>query len=1102
MPYSIPRPIPAKHSAYQSGSRERDRDNQSHSQAMNSKSSAVGSAPVHFSPTKRAQTFVQSQQQGMGRRRSSTIKSALSSLLGSSPPQQQQQHVPQNVHRSFSLPKTGSSLSVGAENPPSHANSSVLSPGLRRYSTTSAEVTSDGHRNSGYYTTNEEDEDAVTESVHGDTSLDEDSTIGESTSASGSSASNPGVLSKSLKSLGKIYLTEYLAERGLLAPTTVMENQSLKVSLATSGESVFLPTMSSNDDEYLARLNGLREDEDEGEDEDEDEDEDEVDDLGFEAATSESRPQPHVRSPGSSDRGNRTTAVNATARSTSERAGVSEPVDESVSTSSIGSTLEIDSSMATYTIAMILSVSHPITLSNLRTELCSRIRVYWPNGVPPTKVFHEEFYCAGHLDWDLSMDNVNLFVPANVSSSEKIINNCKNLKPMEIFQNSNDSRKRYLDKNNAKKQMMNKIKSSKNQLYQSGDYVFIIPIVFSNTIPESLYLPSARVNYRFRIGMKLIEPYNQQNKNPDNQESLSAKNPESDATSLKKLNLFKKLKNNLHLNNPHVGKEELDDNNNLYAEYPVNIVRTPPQYSISTANKPVYINRVWSDSLSYEISFAQKYVSLDSKVPIKIKIVPLVKNICLKRIRISVLEKITLVSKDCEYEYDQIDPVAKDPYNPYFAEFSSKRKKERNLSILEIRSKEKGSRALREEVVNNCIDDNLLAYNCLQDDKGEKGLGMTEPLVITTNLEFPKYIDMDKDTARVVPPYGIDVYSPVSNPELAKNSNTANRGGVIGFLAGRRSSLSATAGTKNTGQNHQYLSTPSPVFNPKFHETSFQSDSEVPVEFQTRLNEARRGLYLDSLHFSNIYSRHKLEIMLRISKPDAKDPARLRHYEVLIDTPIFLVSDLCNSGNMELPTYDMATSDRFSPEMIAGAAPPTFEEAISIPGSPLNSPMNSPVGSPILRGSFEQDDLYMNNINLSRSASIGGMLPLEGMTQGSTPVPLSTSVDANQRYNNLDGLLSPTFAAEVSDISSQSRSNTKNAIGEHQNNYMPTYGRQSVFKDNYSIARESPASGSSQTKQNIESNNDNVHPSDVNRADVTHYPPRYDDIVSMTSGKH
>lgn len=70
--------------------------------------------------------------------------------------------------------------------------------------------------------------------------------------------------------------------------------------------------------------------------------------------------------------------------------------------------------------------------------------------------------------------------------------------------------------------------------------------------------------------------------------------------------------------------------------------------------------------------------------------------------------------------------------------------------MFEIRTKEKGSRALREEIIENAFNDNLLSYSPIDDDSNTRGnqkekIGITEPIIIETNLKFPKYEDLDKN---------------------------------------------------------------------------------------------------------------------------------------------------------------------------------------------------------------------------------------------------------------------------------------------------------------------------------------------------------------------
>ncbi|GAV55248.1 hypothetical protein ZYGR_0AS05720 [Zygosaccharomyces rouxii] len=822
----------------------------------------------------------------------------------------------------------------------------------------------------------------------------------------------------------KEFLNEYLTQRGLLKPKTVYERSELKISISSSGDHVFLPTMSCNDDEYLARLNGFREDED------------------FEVLdTAESR-ENNARN-NATGGGLSRSSSNGNLRSRPSTASFhsSNPFRQSSSNSlDSGSppSFEMDESMAPLTIAVIVSVPKPTKLTSIETQLCSLVRIHWYAGVPPTRSFQEENYSAGALNWSLGTDNMNVFIPLNVSSKEKIIENNRNIRQMSLFRNIPDNQKIYLEKGRIRKDLIGKTSSKRPQAMQPGDYVYIIPVAFSNHIPESLYLPSARVHYKFCVAAKMQDGKSRSLSEQQQKAIQEERQQESEMNNHKKFGLLKKIKGGHLQNGLSPIRDTAEDPNETYTEYPIYVIRTPPPISISTANKPIYIDRVWTDSLAYEVSFAQKYVALGSKVPVKIKLEPLTPDVFVKRVRVSIVEKITFVSKNYEFEYDQVDPVARDPYNPYFNEFAAKRKKERSLSLLEIRTRDKGGRAVKEEIVDNCVNDNLLAYNTE---------GGVDPFYIETNVEFPCYEDLEKNTAKQLPPYGVDAYANVPNPEAvntqpsshhgifqSSNNNTpGRRNSVMGFLANRKSSLSPTpkSSSGDLKRKPSFSPTPnqcrSPPPDQRFHETKLRNGRGITVKKHTRLNKPRRGLYLDSLHFTNIHSRHKLEVMLRISKPDAIDPTKLRHYEVLIDTPIFLISEKCSEGNMELPTYSDAINDPLSPCRPPNlTAPPTFEEAISVPASPIQSPLGSPalspqgassfspptsplgspMGSPRRRSDHVPKDSDIQHLSL---ASVPTLAPPENsphLHSPSAPGANANFPNGDHMFNNLDKLMS------------------------------------------------------------------------------------------------
>lgn len=266
--------------------------------------------------------------------------------------------------------------------------------------------------------------------------------------------------------------------------------------------------------------------------------------------------------------------------------------------------------------------------------------------------------------------------------------------------------------------------------------------------------------------------------------------------------------------------------------------------------------------------------------------------------------------------------------------------------------------------------------------------------------------------------------------------------------------------------------------------------------------------------------------MLRISKPDPENPSKLRHYEVLIDTPIFLVSELCNSGNMELPTYDMATmggQNNHAPLSVNNdffgntcPPPPTFEQAISVPGSPIVSPM----GSPNIMASYDPDLLSIQQLNLSRTTSVSGPSGLNDDTslpntnrnsisngnamngnitnsafasnnsgQGVARAR-ATSVNDRSRFNNLDKLLStPSPTNGSSQECGDATIRNPNSSSEEQ-----TDGSNAFFKKGYTLSsvkddEEKEGIVSSSSAESLLSRGN----------ELLNEPPRYEEIVPLMS---
>ncbi|AEY96285.1 FADR065Wp [Eremothecium gossypii FDAG1] len=746
------------------------------------------------------------------------------------------------------------------------------------------------------------------------------------------------------------FLTEYLAERGFVQQRTLLSKGDVAVYALTSGEIVFLPTASSLEEGYLRNIRQSLENGDAF-----------SDDYGDSHTVYD---DPEAAIPDS---------YSATS--------LDSDVSESAMPVTQLTTELLDDATTLFNLAVVVSIAKPVEMSEIKARLFSRVRVHWHNGLPPGRRKFEEYYTIGDLKWTLTAENYNLYVPLHVSTEDQIIERSTGVVHRKLFRNvyeRDDSSDRV---NSTLASFMTNL-SEQNYTFKPGDYVFILPVQFIRQVPETIYVPSARLNYDFCCGMrvnKLTVPDNETiDQYPAETTGPSKCQKETDTPHKLADRLIKKVKARLTSSSQaSSGKDGVADTI-ACGSMPVTVVRTPPLRSISIADKPIYINRVWTNALSYEISLLQKYVPLDSEIPLKIKLVPLMKHVSVKRIRINISEKITLVSKDLKYEFDQMDVILQDPYNPLFPELQFLKKPARSLPLLEVRTKDKGIKALREEVIENSTGDNLLCYSdaALNSDKGVE---MVDSLTLETTLKFPKFTVPRKNGT--MPPYGIEELVP--SPDSPHTHRPPPSHGVLG-LFGRRSS----------GSHPRTAEGPSPsttASSATAHSGStFRTGSRVPIEHSTFLNVPKRGLYADSTHFKHIVVKHKLEVMLRVSKRDSDaDGAKLRHYEVLIDTPIVLLSEYCSRQNVDLPTYNMVTGDsRFRSPL------PTFEEAVSETLSAPDSPITSPLASPDILASYDPDEFSIQQLSLSRTTT---------HTQADPLLPADFS--PLRRYSNIDEMM-------------------------------------------------------------------------------------------------
>lgn len=333
------------------------------------------------------------------------------------------------------------------------------------------------------------------------------------------------------------------------------------------------------------------------------------------------------------------------------------------------------------------------------------------------------------------------------------------------------------------------------------------------------------------------------------------------------------------------------------ANYILPMVRAPPSLATSASDKPIHVNRVWNDALHYMITFPRKCVSLGSEHIINVKFIPLAKDVVLKRIKFNILEKTVYLSRDSETEY------AYDGENNHIVKLGTGEKvKDRVISLCEIRTKQKSSNStsnvpFKEEIIK-CPNNNLLNA-CYESSNSAAG-----------------------DDVIVASPMEIDVALPFLTRKGDKELLNGNRHDFRSFVSSRKSSLSST----NATYDNEVISSPgigSLETRMKFP-TSFNDTQDAKVE-KIKLNSsnfaagheinkeegstcATKALLPDS-NFKHIQVSHRLQISLRVSKPDPQDNLKVHHFEIVVDTPLILISSKCTEDSTQLPSYESASEN-------------------------------------------------------------------------------------------------------------------------------------------------------------------------------------------------
>lgn len=581
-----------------------------------------------------------------------------------------------------------------------------------------------------------------------------------------------------------------------------------------------------------------------------------------------------------------------------------------------------------HTFAVIIDLNKPTNVRELKFVFQSNTSILWPTGDLGAKGHSKEKFRIGMLEWNTSLDEADFFA-SRLNSNDMRFGDTS---PGHLSERTRQyvlASVRNHDVDQPSEDLGALLNNDK--IYPEGVYVFLLPVLLPEHIPPSITTINGSLDHNLVVQFSKIS-------------------------------------------------DKLNRKVRLLATYRVPMVRTPPSLANSVSNKPIYVDRVWNDSLHYTITFPRKYVSLGSEHSINIKLIPLVKDVVVKRIKFNILERITYVSQSLarEYDYDGDDPFQLHPS-------SDNKTKERTITVCELKTKSKNGTTIvtpyKEELIR-CPDNNLL-FSCYEPDTSDFRLGHHSDNIenfrlnsLRSNSSTGAVGDLTRNSTMVASPLDINIalpflttradcgYSEESDNSHSRARPSSRRASVVNRSdsQGGFSPSSPIIGTLETNIFHSHAN-PSAnclsdeddadVITPDY--SSFLYSQSSKQNLKLGYTSVPRALYPDS-NFRHIRVHHRLQICFRISKPDEKLEGKMHHYEVVVDTPLVLMSSQCNEEATQLPNYadigtdagDAAALPSFttpnyerngvrivSYDPLAVDPLPSFAEAVSSPTSPL-----------------------------------------------------------------------------------------------------------------------------------------------------------------------
>lgn len=465
------------------------------------------------------------------------------------------------------------------------------------------------------------------------------------------------------------------------------------------------------------------------------------------------------------------------------------------------------------------------SLGSVQVTFESTVSTNWPSADPSSSVPQKETFCIASHTWNLPLEDADYFI-SNVNSNERTDKHTTSEVLAERTVAYNLSEPRATLKTLPESTLLE---------LKAGLYLFLLPIIIPSNMPATVKSSTGSLVHNLSIET----PF----ENMDLERSIAR------------------------------------------TSYELPMVRTPPSPDNALADKPIHISRVWNDSLQYIITFPRKHIPLGSEHVINLKVIPMKKNVALKRVKFNILEKTTYLSQDMNKELVNND--------------KNSNGKDRVIPLCELRTKPKNKsfvfpEPFKEEVIK-CADNNLLNACYESNSKSSsKEVIVASPLDINVALPFlTSKADQENQSAPTPEPDRSQARrrSSLARADLDLYPNFTSSP-VIGAFETKVSHASSV--TNGTGAKKSKL---------KLNSTQFNTSLGINMDNGSTIKS--RALTPDS-NFRHIQISHRLQVAFRISCPDSSADDKMHHYEIVIDTPLVLLSSKCKEESLQLPHYEEA----------------------------------------------------------------------------------------------------------------------------------------------------------------------------------------------------